>query len=329
MTIPSLAGAARGGQETAIGVDEFVLDVIRGLDHKRQKYLPSKYLYDAVGSALFEVITLLPEYGLTRADERLLDIHADKLPGYFPTTPVVAELGSGTGTKTRRILDALEGGKDLMYFPIDISVAALERCSIDLGRRVEVQPIADSYVEGLKEAVRRAPDERPLLLLFLGSSIGNFDRDVGRRFLSDLHGILRPGDVLFLGTDLVKPIDQLLAAYDDEIGVTAAFDLNVLSRVNRELAADFDLARFRHVARWNPEDRRIEMHLESLEPQEVRIRRAGLTVVFERGETIWTESSHKFTCEEVVRIGQEAGFRFADQWTDQQWPFAESVFVVE
>ena len=317
--------------ESAIGTEEFLEDVSRGLTRDGQKVLPSQYLYDAVGSALFEVITLLPEYGLTRADERLLETYGGKLPNYFQTMPVVAELGSGTGSKTRRILEAFDGNEEIRYFPIDISLPALTRCQRDLAQleAVRVDPLAYTYIEGLKEAVNQAPTGHPLLLLFLGSTIGNFNRSVAGEFLSDLRRILRPGDVLVLGTDLEKPISQLLAAYDDAAGVTAAFNRNVLSRINRELDGRFDLKRFGHLVRWDPGERRIEMHLESREDQDVRIESADLTVKFHRGETIWTESSHKFTCEEVVGMAQVSGFRCVAQWTDQEWPFAESVLIAE
>ena len=321
--------------ETAIAMEEFVADVTRGLTHETQKYLPSQYLYDAAGSALFEAITLLPEYGLTRADERLLDSYAHKLPGYFQSTPVVAELGSGTGTKTRRIISAFESAfdntEDILYYPIDISVAALERCRIDLGQTegIRVEPLAYSYLDGLREAVNSIPVDTPLLLLFLGSTIGNFDRPVACAFLSRIRDILRTGDMLFLGTDLEKPVPQLLAAYADEIGVTAAFNRNLLSRINRELGGNFDLKRFGHVARWNQNERRIEMHLESLEDQEVRIAEAGLSVSFVKGETIWTESSHKFNRDEVIEMVEDAGFRCVAQWTDEEWAFAENVFLAK
>ena len=318
-------------RESAIGTEEFLEDVSRGLTRDGQKTLPSQYLYDAVGSALFEVITLLPEYGLTRADERLLETHGSKLPSYFQTTPVVAELGSGTGSKTRRILQAFDGNEEILYFPIDISLPALNRCQTDLAQleAVRVAPLAYSYIDGLQEAVNRTPAHHPLLVLFLGSTIGNFNRSVAREFLSRIRRILRHGDVLLLGTDLEKPIPQLLDAYDDTAGVTAAFNRNVLSRINRELDGHFDLIRFRHLARWDSSERRIEMHLESREDQDVRIEAADLTVKFHRGETIWTESSHKFNCEEVVQMGQASGFRCVAQWTDQEWPFAESVLLVE
>jgi dimethylhistidine N-methyltransferase len=317
-------------QEPIIQAAEFVRDVRWGLT-ETQKQLPSQYLYDSIGSALFEVITLLPEYGLTRADERLLGQHARELPRFFATTPVIAELGSGTGVKTRRVLSAFERAAhaQVLYFPIDISVAALERCELDLRQfeSVHVDPLASSYIDGLGEAIRRTPHGAPVLLLFLGSTIGNFDRDVGRVFLRKVRELLRTGDVLFLGTDLVKPVPQLLAAYDDPIGVTAAFNMNLLSRINNELGGDFDLSMFRHVVRYHQEHRRIEMHLESLADQTVRVEAAGLRVRFIEGETIWTESSHKFTCAEVQELATEAEFSCEVQWVDQEWPFAENVLV--
>ena len=317
--------------ETAIATDEFLRDIEHGLTCPSQKYVPSQYLYDAVGSALFEVITLLPEYGLTRADERLLEASADTVPDYFDTTPVVAELGSGSGTKTRRVLSAFGGAGPGLYYPIDISVTALERCTSELGATegLIVEPLACSYLDGLRRVVDRTADGQPLLVLFLGSTIGNFDRPHAGEFLSRIRETLRARDVLILGTDLEKPVADLLRAYDDSAGVTAAFNLNLLCRINRELDGEFDLSRFAHAARWNASERRIEMHLESLEHQSVRIGRADRVVDFERGETIWTESSHKFDREEVADMGRRAGFSCVAQWTDPEWPFAESVFLAD
>jgi L-histidine N-alpha-methyltransferase len=326
MSQPSSIGA-----DSAIATREFIGDVRKGLVQDGQKFLPSQYLYDTVGSALFEVITLLPEYGLTRADDRLLETYARELPTYFPVTPSIVELGSGTGSKTRRVLQAFEGTGEIEYFPIDISVAALKRCETELMmiEGVRVRPLARSYIEGLREVVQDIPLDKPLLLLFLGSTIGNFDRPVGIEFLSNIRRILRPGDVLCLGTDLEKPVEQLLSAYDDPTGVTAAFNRNMLSRINRELGGTFDLSQFAHRARWDPDQRRVEMHLESLTRQEVEIEAGHMTVQFERGETIWTESSHKFNCPEITRMAQDSGFRCDAQWTDPDWPFAENVLIAD
>jgi len=318
-------------QETAVETNDFILDVRRGLGDPVQKYLSPKYFYDDVGSALFEVITRLPEYGLARADERIIDTHAPDIVSFLEPGAVVAELGSGSGTKTRRILSEPGLGRETDYFPIDISLGALERCEAELGgiEGVQISPIASTYLEGLDQAVRRVPEGAQLLLLFLGSTIGNFDRGRARRFLGDVRTAMRSRDCLLLGTDLEKPVPQLLAAYDDPTGVTAAFNKNVLARINRELDGHFDLGLFDHVARYDSRHRRVEIHLRSSTDHQVKIDAADLTVRFGAGETIWTESSHKFNCDEVVDMGKDNGFRCAAQWVDEAWPFAETLLVAE
>ena len=315
-------------QSTALQREQFANDVREGLTRVPQKLLRTRYLYDDIGSALFEVITLLPEYGLTRADERLLIKHASELAASVSGPVVVAELGSGTGVKTRILLTELTSRGAITYFPIDISVAALNRCRTELEQvqGVRIDPIALPYMEGLKQAVGSAPDGSKLLLLFLGSTIGNFDRPVAVDFLRDIRAVLREGDTLLLGADLEKPTSQLLAAYDDPAGVTAAFNSNMLARINRELGGDFDLAEFEHVAIYNESERRIEMHLNSCRDQKVHISAAKLTVNIRKGETIWTESSHKFNCEELVDMATATGFRCTQQWVDDQWPFAQNVW---
>ena len=308
---------------------DFARDIVDGLTRPGQKELPSKYLYDELGSSLFEAICLLPEYGLNRAGGRLMRSCAEELVRRLPGPVVVAELGSGNGTNTRWLLEALARRQAVHYFPIDISPLALSRCWQELGQidSVSLVGLERAYLEGLVEvAVRRRAGES-LLVLFLGSTIGNFDRPAGQEFLSAVRHILRPGDALLLATDLEKPVLQLLQAYDDPTGVTAAFNLNLLARINRELDADFDLSRFRHVARWNEDERRIEMHLHSQTSQIVAIRGAGCEVAFERFETIWTESSHKFNAAEVVELARRTGFCCDAQWIDHQWPFAQSLFL--
>jgi len=168
-----------------------------------------------------------------------------------------------------------------------------------------------------------------LCVLFLGSTIGNFDRAAGVKFLSQVRCILKPGDSLLLGTDLEKSSSQLLAAYDDELGVTAAFNLNLLARINRELGADFNLGEFEHVARINEEARSVEMHLRSTRRQAVSVPAAEVVVEFREGETIWTESSHKYAVDEICQTTRRAGFRCEAQWIDEQWPFAENLLVAE
>jgi uncharacterized SAM-dependent methyltransferase len=188
-----------------------------------------------------------------------------------------------------------------------------------------VFPLEMSYLDGLCEvAGRRAPGQ-PLLILFLGSTIGNFEPEAAIDFLHAIRQCMTPGDALLLGTDLVKPIPELLAAYDDPVGVTAAFNKNILARINRELEADFDLRQFEHVARYSEEEQRIEMHLRSREYQIVSIRKADLIVDFVPNETICTEASHKFRLEQVCEMAHAAGFRSEMRWVDNEWPFAENL----
>ncbi|HLG94900.1 MAG TPA: L-histidine N(alpha)-methyltransferase [Bryobacteraceae bacterium] len=303
----------------------FAQDVRAGLI-KPQKELHSKYLYDELGSALFEAITYLPEYGLTRADERLLREHAADIASRAGSS-CVAELGSGTGRKTRFILAALGRRRPVRYFPIDVSAEALTRCERELSDVAEVHPRLQSYLDGMASVAGECPPDERMLVLFLGSTIGNFERPCSLEFLRDLRSGLNRGDSLLLGADLVKEPLRMLAAYDDPTGVTAAFNLNLLGRVNRELGGDFDLANFRHEARWNERERRIEMHLVSRVRQTVSIRACDLTLPFCAGESIWTESSHKFYPDEMSALAERSGFRVEAQWTDRQWPFVESLWT--
>jgi uncharacterized SAM-dependent methyltransferase len=185
------------------------------------------------------------------------------------------------------------------------------------------------YLDGLCEVAARRQDGEHLMVLFLGSTIGNFDRPAGVQFLRQLRGLLAPGDSLLLGTDLEKPVSQLIEAYDDPLGVTAAFNLNLLARINRELDADFDLSRFEHVARFNYEARSVEMHLRSTRKQNVTIPKAWLSIPFLEEETIWTESSHKYSCDEVFGMAEVTGFRCEARWIDNEWPFAENLLIAE
>jgi L-histidine Nalpha-methyltransferase len=310
---------------------EFAADVRAGLTKAGQKELPSKYLYDDIGSALFEVISYLPEYGLTRADERLLRRHAREIVELLATPVFVAELGSGSGKKTRWVLEALCRRQHTSYHPIEISHSALAMCERELGDidSISIVGCEREYLDGLLEvAAQRRPGQH-LLVLFLGSTIGNFDRIAGVKFLQEVRRILEPGDSMLLGTDLEKSELLLIGAYDDELGVTAAFNLNLLARINRELDADFDLSQFEHVARVNHEARSVEMHLRSKRRQSVQVRASQMTVDFREDETIWTESSHKYSASEVSQLAQQAGFFCRAQWVDEQWPFAESLLVAE
>jgi len=310
---------------------EFASDVRAGLTRAGQKELLSKYLYDDVGSALFEVISRLPEYGLTRADERLLRRHASEIVDRLATPVAVAELGSGSGKKARWVLEALCRRQRTFYYPVEISRSALAMCERELSDidSISILGFEREYLDGLLEVAAQRKDDQHLFVLFLGSTIGNFDRPAGVNFLAEVRRILEPGDSLLLGTDLEKPSTQVLAAYDDELGVTAAFNLNLLARINRELDADFDLRQFSHMARINHQARSVEMHLRSKRRQTVSIPAAELDVEFLEGETIWTESSHKYSTEEIFQMARDAGFRCEAQWVDEQWPFAENLLTAE
>jgi dimethylhistidine N-methyltransferase len=310
---------------------ELISDVRLGLSKLGQKELPSKYLYDSVGSALFEVISLLPEYGLTRADERLLQRHAHDIVARLTPPTVVAELGSGSGKKTRWMLEALSQHQHISYCPIEISRTALTMCKRELGDidSVSIVGLEREYLDGLLEAAARRKSGEQLLVLFLGSTIGNFEHPADVKFLRQMRGILQTGDALLLGTDLEKPIDQLLDAYNDSLGVTAAFNLNLLERINRELDADFVLEQFEHVARFNHDVGSVEMHIRSLKKQIVAIPAAAMSAEFLEGETIWTESSHKYSLGEIFRLAENAGFRCDARWIDEEWPFAENLLIAE
>jgi L-histidine N-alpha-methyltransferase len=317
--------------ELSIFEESFAADVQSGLTKPGQKELPSKYLYDTVGSRLFDVITALPEYGLTRAEDRILRQHAAEIAARLDTPLAVAELGSGNGQKTRGLLEALCVRDPTSYYPIEISPAALAMCKREVAdiQAISILGLERDYLDGLAEVAASRRQGKPLLVLFLGSTIGNFDPPAAAIFLQEVRALLEPGDSLLVGSDLAKPARVLLPAYDDPIGVTAAFNLNVLGRINRELDGHFDLSRFDHVARFDSAACRVEMHLRSNCRQRVAIEKADLSVVFEEGETIWTESSHKYSLAEVSRMAQSSGFRCEAQWVDTEWPFAENLWIAE
>jgi dimethylhistidine N-methyltransferase len=307
---------------------DFATEVRLGLGRSGQKELPSRYLYDEVGSALFEVICRLPEYGLWRAGARLLRAHAGDLVRRLRPPTIIAELGSGSGRNTRYLLEALSSRQRTTYYPIDVSKSALLQCARELSAidSLTVVGFEQAYLDGLFEAAARRRKSDQLLVLFLGSTIGNLDRPAGVEFLRQIRQMLHPDDCVLLATDLMKPVPLLLRAYDDSIGVTAAFNLNLLARINRELGAGFELSRFRHVARWDDGERRIEMHLCSNVDQEIDVGTAGVRIRLRARETIWTESSHKYTLEEVREIATRTGYQCETQWVDTEWPFAQSLF---
>jgi dimethylhistidine N-methyltransferase len=294
-------------------------DVLAGLS-ATPKTLPPTLFYDAAGSELFEQITRLPEYYLTRRETSILCGQARTMVRAAGLPANVVELGSGAAIKTRMILEALQAQRGRVHFyPVDVSEAALDAAEQNLRglREVAVHPLFADYTSSM-EFVGEIPG--PRLILYLGSSIGNFEPMVASALLSHLRSMLGARDTLLLGTDMVKDASVLLPAYDDAAGVTAAFNRNVLVRINRELGANFEPESFAHVARWNELESRIEMHLESRHAQEVEIRGLHMQVHFKRGETIHTENSYKFTPTMVESILQNGRFVRECTWLDgRQW----------
>ena len=292
------------------------------------RQLPSRFLYDDLGSALFETICRLPWYRITRSESALLARHARSILRPLTRPITLAELGCGSGDKLATL--AAHSGE---LFPlvelIDISPAALDMATYRLTAIgiQKIRPHQATYEDGLQRLARRRLANGSMLVLFLGSNIGNFDPPVARDLLVRIRGTLRPGDGLLLGTDLVKPERELLLAYDDPLQVTAAFNRNLLRRINDELGGSFDLDGFGHRAMWNRDERRVEMHLVSLREQHVRIDAAGFDVTFGRDEWIWTESSHKYEPAQVLGEGLAAGFGRGEQWIDESARFALTRFT--
>jgi len=308
---------------------DFAALVREGLSRAGQKELPSKFFYDEAGSALFDQICLLPEYGLTRSEERILSRHASDIVNNLPQPLAVAELGSGTGKKTRILLEALCRRHTLSYYPIEISPSALATCERELNdiHCISIVGLEREYLAGLLEVAARRRQGQCLLVLFLGSTIGNFDGAASTHFLRQLRGILWEGDFLLLGADMEKPVPTLLAAYDDPQGVTAAFNRNLLARINRELSGNFRLDQFAHEVIFNEGTRSIEMHLRSRCEQMVSVPGADLVVKFAPGETIWTETSHKYTFHELRTMADDTGFIHVGAWFDSGWGFVDNLWI--
>lgn len=297
-------------------VGPVALEVLRGF-RRTPKSLSPWLFYDARGSGLFERITELPEYYPTRTERRILVDNADAIIAAAGENLRVVELGAGTSSKTAVLLEALLRRQHWAWFhPIDISPTALEMGRQALARKLpglQVLPIAANNLDGAR-AVEQEPDRH--LVVYLGSSIGNDEPVRAAQFLRHLRATLHDGDALLLGVDMVKDPGVMVPAYDDAQGITAAFNRNVLHRINRELSADFRPDRFKHVALWNRADARIEMHLESMGEQRVSIDALGLSVRFLDGERIHTENSHKFTGDSVRALLHDGGFALERSWTD-------------
>ena len=301
-------------------------DVRAGLG-AQPKTLPAKYFYDDLGSVLFEAICLLPEYYLTRAEAQIFNAHGQEMIDALRPVRLV-ELGSGSATKTRILLDAaFRRHAQLEYIAIDISKSALESAQEALEAEypaLSVRGYALDYAEGL-QLLSDLPSAPATLALFLGSNIGNFEPPQAQRLLQSIRAVLQPGDGLLLGTDLKKDRATLEAAYDDPIGLTAAFNLNILARINRELGGEFDLRSFRHRAHYNEQAGRVEMHLQSTCDQRAAIRSLALTAEFRQGETIHTESSYKFDDADISELAAHAGFDVEKTWKDEGGQFACSL----
>jgi len=312
------------------GNSDFAADVRRDLA-LNPKQIQSKYLYDALGSCLFEAISRLPWYRITRAEGRLLSRWAPQVVAPLTDPLTLVELGCGSGEKISMLAEALRSRRrPVSVHLIDISPTALEQSQRTLGRfeHISVMGHRATYEEGLRRAAA-GRGRGTMFVLFLGSNIGNFDPPASHEFLSEIRRALRPRDALLLGADLVKPERELQPAYDDPLGVTAAFNKNLLVRINRELDGNFDLYGFAHRAVWNRAENRVEMHLVSCREQRVAIPGAGCDVRFEAGEFIWTESSYKYTPEQVLAMGAAAGFRSLEQWIESDARFALTLFLAE
>jgi L-histidine N-alpha-methyltransferase len=308
----------------------FAEDVRAGLTAV-PKVLQPKYLYDELGSRLFEAITALPEYYPTRAEAEILRTHAAEIVATLDGPVWLLELGSGDGQKTRLLIEALLARQGtLEYVPVDISESAVQTSSRSLLFSYPDLRIT-AYVGEYHRALRAIREDRVLpgctLVLFLGSTLGNLDPEERVALLRQVRALLDPGEGFLLGVDLKKAESVLVPAYDDALGVTAAFDLNLLVRINRELGGDFDLRAFRHRAVYNSREGRVEMHLESRHAQTVAIRGLGIEIPFAAGETIHTESSYKFDREQITTLAADTGFELRKAWTDAGERFASNLLV--
>jgi L-histidine N-alpha-methyltransferase len=317
---PSLGDRAT----TAAATAQFASDVQYYLA-LNPRQLPSRYFYDALGSALFDAICRLPWYRITRAELRLLAVHGRAILAHVPGLSTLVELGPGSGEKLITLVEAGRVAASRLHLHlIDVSPTALALAARSLAAldNVEIDLHEAPYEVGLAEVTAERRTGGRALALFLGSNLGNFDRPGADAFLHGIRAALGRGDALLLGADLVKPEADLLLAYDDPLGVTAAFNRNLLVRINRDLGGDFDIAQFAHRALWNAAESRVEMHLVSRRRHDVRIAAAGLAFTMDEGETIWTESSYKYEPAGIVDALQRAGFGLVHQWIDREDGFA-------
>jgi dimethylhistidine N-methyltransferase len=308
-------------------VDSFAEDVDRGLTDS-PKHLSCVYFYDYKGSLFFEQICRLPEYYITRAEAQILEAHSAEIISYAPEDALLVEMGSGSCNKTRHIIEALLAQYDrVTYSPIDVSRKMLKQSAGALLERyadLEIISVAAEYGEGLRQLEMRT--DQPKFLVWLGSSIGNFELTEGIRFLKTVVGWLSRDDFFLIGFDLEKDSEILETAYNDSKGVTARFNLNLLARINRELGGEFDLDRFAHLAIYNEERRRIEMYLASTCEQHVAVTDLHRTYHFKEGERVHTENSHKYSLDTIKTMADQVGMEIVRQWFDPKRYFNLTLF---
>ena len=324
------AGAAATERRQGLEAAGLAADVVDGL-RRQPKQIPPFYLYDALGSQLFEAICELPWYPITRGECALLARERDAILDCLDTPATLVELGGGNGEKLAILAEGFAlAGRTADVHLIDISATALERACQTVARygTVRVHGHRAEYAAGLREATAQLEPNRSAMVLFLGSNIGNLHPDEADRFAAEIREGLRPGDSFLLGADLVKPEADLIIAYDDPLGVTAAFNRNLLVRLNRELDADFDVEQFTHQVVWNARRSRVESYLVSQADQTVCFREIDCCIRLDEGEGIWTESSYKYEPEQIVDLGERAGFVRRTQWIDQESRFALTLFDV-
>lgn len=310
------------------GASSFAHDVRDGLSAHPKQLFP-KYLYDALGSKLFEAICLTSDYYPTRAESEILSRYADEIVSTLAGCQTLIELGSGSAEKTRKVIEALlRRQSTLLFVPIDISASALEdssRALLQLYPALRIEAYAGDYFDGL--AALNPLDAGPVLVLFLGSNIGNFEKQAAADFLRAIRKVLRPGDALLLGADLKKDRAILEAAYNDSLGVTRAFILNQLARINREFGANFDLRGFELISIYDEALGRIDVFLESRREQAVTVPALEVSLTLKAGERIHMENAYKYDLEELRSMAQQNGFDLTRTWLDENERFSSNLFV--
>jgi len=311
------------------GHAEFSQDIRAGLTSSPRHLFP-KYLYDELGSRLFEAICEVDEYYPTRAEDEILKTHAEEIAGCLPASDTLIELGSGSAEKTRRLIEAFTRQRqELLFIPVDISPTALATSAQALlgsYPNLRIEAYAADYYQALEALPDFGPN--PVLVLFLGSNIGNFEPPQASRFLRAIRRVLRPHDVLLLGADLKKDRQTLEAAYNDALGVTRAFIVNELARINRELDANFDLWAFGLRSSYNEAMGRVEVSLESLRAQSVNVRALNLNIDLAAGEKIHVENAYKYDLDDLRTLGNETGFALERTWLDSAERFSSNLFRV-